>query len=149
MLNVTAVSERQLALVADRCDFIKDGLKNLQKSDARARVFLGSYYETVLSKFIIPLNVRLVENNLSRADLIENQNNFATAKSTFAIDFIGYQQDLEELVLIDCRAEPEKFYQKLEIVREKRKVMAKDVIKMRELILENIKQVSALRDELK
>ena len=131
---VQAIGPDQSAAIAEHCDTIKDDLKKVQKEDARARVYLGGYYETILTKFITPLNVRLVENNLSSAGLVENQNNFAGAKTLFSNDYITYQQGLEELVGMDCKQEPEKFYDKLTTVRQKRKIMVQDVLKMRNLI---------------
>ena len=145
---VQAISPNQSAAIVEHCDTIKDELKKVQKEDARVRVYLGGYYETILTKFITPLNVRLVENNLSSAGLVENQNNFAGTKTLFANDFIAYQQGLEELVGLDCRQEPEKFYDKLTTVRQKRKIMVQDVLKMRNLISEHVRLVEGLRGKV-
>lgn len=139
--------ERNVA-IAKHCEAIKDNLRVVQKSDARARVHLGGRYETILSRFIMPLNVRLVENNLSNAELVENQNNFATAKSTFTNDYISYQQSLEELVNMDCKNNADKFYEKIIKVRQKRKTMEQDVLKIRNLISKNLKLVKSVEDKL-
>lgn len=145
---VQAISPNQSAAIVEHCDTIKDELKKVQKEDARVRVYLGGYYETILTKFITPLNVRLVENNLSSAGLVENQNNFAGTKTLFANDFIAYQQGLEELVGLDCKQEPEKFYDKLTTVRQKRKIMVQDVLKMRNLISEHVRLVEGLKGKV-
>ena len=135
-------------IIVKRCDVIHENLKKVQKEDSKVRVYLGGYYETILTKFITPLNVRLVENNLSSAGLVENQNKFATSKATFASDFIVYQQGLEELVGMDCKEKPEEFYDKLVVVRQKRKMMAQDVLKMRSLISEHIRLVEGLKGKV-
>lgn len=147
-INAMAISEGQKNAIIDNCDKIKDSLKNVQKSDAKARVFLGSHYETILSKYMTSLNVRLVENNISRPILLDNQNDLAKTKDSFSTLFVDYQKDLEELVAMDCRAEPEKFYEKLEIVRTKRKNVASSVLKMRESALKNVKLVKELKESL-
>lgn len=147
-LPVSAITEEQSGVIVRRCDTIKDDLKKVQKEDARVRVYLGGHYETILSKFITPLNVRLVENNLSSAGLVENQNDFAASKTIFANDFVNYQQGLEELVGIDCKEKPEEFYDKLVTVRQKRKTMVQDVLKMRSLISEHVKLVEGLKSRL-
>lgn len=146
--NVGAVTDNQKEAVVEKCDVIHDDLKKVQKEDARVRVYLGGYYETILSKYITPLNVRLVENNLSSAGFVENQNKFASERATFSNDFIVYQKGLEELVGMDCKTEPERFYDKLVIVQQKRKMMAQDVLKMRDLISEHIKLVMGLRSKV-
>lgn len=146
--GVMALSGAQKNAISDHCDEMKDDLKKVQKDDARARVHLGSVYETILSKFIMPLNVRMVENGLSNADLVENQNNFSKAKAVFSDDYVNYQQKLEELVLVDCKKEPEDFYEKLVKVRQRRKVVDQDVVKLRELITQHIKLVTEARTKI-
>ena len=140
-----ALTKSQEEAIVERCNTIKDGLKKIQKEDARTRVYLGGYYEAILSKFIMPLNVRLVENSLAEVALTENQNNFATTKKAFNDDYISYQQGLEELVLMDCKTEPEKFYEKLVSVRGKRKTVNKDVLKLKELMEKHVKLVEGLK----
>lgn len=147
-LPVNAISDSQKSAIEKNCETIRDDLKKVQKEDARTRVYLGGYYETILTKFITPLNVRLVENNLSSADLVENQNKFAKAKTTFADDFVNYQKGLEELVGMDCKEEPEEFYNKLTVVRQKRKLMVQDTLKMRNLISEHIKLATNLKGKV-
>lgn len=143
-----AITENQEKMIVSKCSEMKEQLKTVQKNDARARVHLGGRYETILTKFIMPLNVRLVENNLSSAELIENQNNFAETKNLFSNDYINYQQGLEELVAIDCKNEPKVFYDKLEKVRQKRKIVEQDTLKLRNLLSRHLKMVAELRSKL-
>lgn len=145
---VFAISEEQEILIKKQCGTIKDDLKTVQYADSRARVYLGRHYETILSKYITPLNMRLVENNLSDNALIDNQDNFAKARSVFIIDFIEYQKALEELVGVNCKTEPEKFYDDLVVVRGKRKAVANDVASLKKLINEQIKLSIKLKERL-
>lgn len=147
-LPVNAISENQKNAIVDNCENIKVDLKKVQKNDARARIALGSRYETVLANFITPLNVRLVENGLSDANFIENQNDFSDSKITFNNDYIKYQQELEELIALDCKDKPDKFYEKLEKVRQNRKIMEQDVLKMRSLITQHVKIVTEVRGKI-
>lgn len=147
-LTAEAISDTQKGAIIDHCLLIRENLGNVQKSDAKVRVYLGGYYESILSKFIVPLNVRLVENNLSNAGFVENQNGIADTKTLFSNDFVSYQQDLEELVMMDCKQEPEKFYEKLEKVRQKRKIVEQDVLKMRSLFSEHVRLVNQLEGKL-
>ena len=146
--NASAITSGEKDSIMDYCQTIKDNLSKVQKIDARTRVYLGGYFETVLSKFIMPLNVRIVENNLSDPLMIENQTKMAEAKSVFSNDYVTYQKNLEELVGIDCKAEPEKFYDKLVSVRKKRKIVEQDVMKMRSLVSEHVKLVNGLKGKI-
>lgn len=142
------LSDAQKDIIMDNCDTIKDTLKSLQKTDSRTRVYLGRYFETVLGNFIIPLNLRLVENNISNNKLMDNQTNFAARRERFNSDFIVYQQALEELVNINCKSEPVRFYEKLQVVREKRQAVNKDVNKLKALTNEQVKLTEELKNEL-
>lgn len=146
--DASAISDTQRHVIQDHCDSIKEVLKNIQKDDSRARVYLGAYYEAIITKFVTPLNVRLVENNLSSAGLVENQNKLANARGVFTNNFVTYQQGLEELVLMDCKSEPQQFYDKLEKVRQQRKKVAQDTQQVRSLITDHIKLVKQLKESL-
>jgi hypothetical protein len=147
-LPVMAISEPQEEAIINQCDSIKTNLRVVQRNDSKARVFLGAYYETILFRYITPLNVKLVEKSLSNADFVENQNEFADTKAIFMNDFTKYQKMLEDLVAIDCKKEPERFYNELVDVRKRRKTMEQDVLKMRQLISEHIKLVNGLEGKL-
>lgn len=148
VLPVNAISENQKKVVGERCDAIQDVLRGVQRKDARTRVYLGEYYDAILEKFIKPLNVRLVENDLSSAELVENQNDFANTKTLFADDFVSYQQELEALVLVDCTKQPEEFVKALTKVRQKRKIVEQDVLQMRNLLSKHVKLANQLKGKL-
>ena len=145
---VSAITEEQSSAISDGCTSIHNTLKTIQSQDSRTRVYLGGYYEKFLSKFITPLNLRLVKNNLPSAELTANQTSFATARADFVDDFIDYQKSLEDLLAINCKTEPAAFYDKLKIVREKRETMAKDVTRLKGLISSHIKTVEKMKEEL-
>lgn len=149
VFQVSAISDEQKNAIVDYCNAITTSLKTVQRDDARARVYLGGKYETILTKFIMPLNVRLVENSLSDVSLIENQNNFAEKKKSFVNDYVSYQKGLEELVLMDCRENPEGFYEKLTSVRKKRKKVGQEVSEMDALMKEHVKLVKELMKKVK
>ena len=147
-LPVSAIAKNQEEAISDHCESIRNSLKTIQKNDAKARVHLGGRYETILNKFLMPLNVRLVENNLPSAELAENQNDFASTKAIFASDYIEYQQKLEELVAMDCKNQPAEFYEKLIKVRQKRKTMEQDVLRLRTLLTKQINIVTSLMSKV-
>lgn len=143
-----AITEAQSNAISDGCTSIHNTLKTIQSQDSRTRVYLGGYYEKFLSKFIIPLNLRLIKNNLSDTELTNIQSSFAIAREDFTDDFIDYQKSLEELLTINCKTEPSAFYDKLKIVREKRETMAKDVTRLKSLISTHIKVVETVKENL-
>lgn len=147
ILSVVAVGEEGMLMKAN-CENVVNNLKIVQREDAKARVYLGAYFEEILNDYIKPFNVALVENDLSSAKFVDNQNEFATARVTFANDFTKYQKMLEELVAMDCKNDPDKFYNELVDVRQRRKAMEQDVLKLRRLISEHIALVDGVKGKL-
>lgn len=149
---VKAISENGLSTISNNCEQIKTALRNVQHSDSRTRVYIGGYYEKFLSKFIKPLNLRLVNNNVEPSEvtnnLISNQNSFATAQINFKDDFIEYQKLLEELINSDCKNHPQDFYNLLVTVRDKRQTMVSDITKATELMQRHIELVNQLKGTL-
>ena len=148
-VSAAELSSVQKTSIIDNCSAIKDSLHAVQREDSRIRVYLGRYYESILTKFVTPLNVRLVENSISDTALIANQEQFVDRRTVFISDYIVYQQALEDLVSTDCKSEPQKFYDKLVITREKRETVNQDVAKMSEVTNRQVKLVTKLKDELK
>lgn len=143
------LSESQSAKITTSCSTIRQSLKNLQRTDAHARTYFGAIYETVFTKYLKPLNLRLVRNDLSSSTLLEVQTSIATARTDFSNDFIDYSKSLEELIAIDCRLEPETFYQKLLTVREKRARVASDIKTLNRFLTSTVKSVEELKESLK
>lgn len=143
------LTKEQSAQLSETCGTIRQNLKNLQRTDSRTRTYFGAIYETVSTKFLKPMNLRLVNNDLSNSDLIDVQTSLASARTDFSDDFITYSKSLEELIAIDCRLEPDHFYQKLLETREKRARVAADVKTLNNLLTSIVKNTEQLKESLK
>lgn len=148
MVDADASDVAKYKNITKNCVEIHDKLVSLQHDDSRARVYLGRHYELILTDFVKPLNVWLVENSLSAGDFVENQNNLVAVRADFVSDYVNYQKRLEDLVAMDCASEPEKFYDTLKEVRAKRKIVEQDVKEMRTLISGHMKLVVGLEKKL-
>ena len=132
--------------ISENCGAIKETLVNLQHADSRARVYLGRYYETVLNTYIVPLNLRLVENNIHNNELMENQTAFSSKRQEFVDNYISYQKKLEDLVATNCENDSQRFYEKLLDTRMERKIVARDVVQLRSLVAKQIELVKKLKE---
>ena len=142
------LTTEQKAAIIDHCDVIRKNLQNVQHQDSRMRVYYGRSYETIFSKFIVPLNMRLTENNLLNDNLLNNQTKFAVLRADFSADYVEYQKSLEELVSTNCKDEPERFYELLTQTRLKRQIVNGDVIDIRKVITAQIELVTKLKESL-
>lgn len=143
-----ALKETQIGAISDYCNTIRQILITIQHQDARTRTYLGTHYETILGKMMTPLNSRLVKNEVFAPTLLADQSLFAVTKADFADDFIEYQKMFDDLTNIDCKVKPQEFYQQLEVVREKRKIMAINTKQLRGIITGHLDHLNKLREEL-
>ena len=143
-----AFSQAKLGYLSQYCETIKQNLKRLAVSDSKTRTYFGGIYETLSSKFITPLNVRLVKNNYSLSEFIDLQSSFAESRSKFSTDFIDYSKSLEELTIFDCKSNPEDFYSKLEQTRTKRETLRKDLKSLNSLLKKHIALVEEFKGGL-
>ena len=143
---VEGLSAVQRDAVSQNCSNIKQSLIQLQKVDSRTRTYLGTTYETILTRFIVPLNLRLVKNN--RPSLPTIQSNFTSEQVKFRDSYTDYMRELESLIGIDCRVQPDDFYARLEVVREKRFVLRETTVRLAELADEQYRIVLDLRSSL-
>ena len=138
----------KIARITQYCETIKSNFKRLAVSDAKTRTYYGGIYETVFSKYITPLNLRLIKNNYSLSEFIELQSSFNSARSKFSVDYIDYSKSLEELSAFDCKNNPSEFYEKLELAREKRAVLKTDIETLNSLLKTHISLVKDLKGSL-
>lgn len=151
-LNLTAVESSSALSDAERdsimqnCPAIRQSLSRLQKADSKVRTYLGTSYETIATKFITPLNLRLVKNN--RATLSDIQADFTSQQSHFRDAYTTYMRDLESLIAVDCQSHPDEFYDRLIEVRKKRATLHDSAIKMSRLAHAQYDAVLKLRNSL-
>lgn len=143
-----ALSAKQEGAISTNCGSIQQTLKQLAKSDSSTRVFLGTAYENILSRFITPLNLRLVKNNQPSTKLTSIQSKFISERGTFNNNFTSYMQQLEELTATDCKKQPDVFYEKLEKTRAKRAELQKSVLELNSLLHDQIDAVDQLKESL-
>ena len=145
---IDSLTDGQKHAIVDYCDEIHENLEKVRRKDQQTRVYLGWIYETILGKFLKPLNHRLVDNSMPGFGLDENQSRFAEEQKKFRDDYVLYQQALEETILANCKENPAEFYEKLASARVKRSVVSADVKKLRKLVAEQITIVTNLRESL-
>ena len=138
----------RLKAITSNCSDIKYALTQLQRVDSRTRTYLGTSYETISSRFITPLNLRLERNNRPSEQLLNIQSEFLTTHSNFRLAYTDYMRDLESLITIDCTNQPEEFYKQLESTRTKRAALQTIVKKLNALANEQYKSFVELEKKL-
>ena len=152
-MQVSAVEHRELSdseigAISQNCASIKIHLQRVQKDDAKNRVNLGSQYETIATNLMLNLNLRLVKNGIANPYLTEQQSTFASERTRFKDDFIGYSQEFENLLSINCKEEPVKFYRQLELVREKRADIKASMDRLNDILVVHRQSILELKENL-
>lgn len=147
-VSAAELTPEKIGLIHLNCNSAKIQLKRLQKVDSRIRVDLGGHYETLLTNFMTNLNLRLVKNSIYNNNLINSQSEFSSARDRLKDDFIVYSQTLDDTISIDCKAQPEKFYNSLEKTREARKKLNDDYYKNNEILEQHKAYVRELMEVL-
>ncbi len=143
---VEGLSERQQGAISQNCSTIQQSLSQLQKIDSRTRTYLGTTYETIANRFIIPLNLRLVKNNQPTLSGIQTE--FTLEQAKFRDAYTDYMRELESLIVCDCKNHPDEFYQKLVTTREKRAILRTTTEKLSTLSSQQYSAVLDLRSRL-
>ncbi|MBQ6127920.1 hypothetical protein IJI69_04540 [Candidatus Saccharibacteria bacterium] len=144
----SAISEEQKGAIVQNCASIKQSLRTLQRTDARSRSYLGSAYETILSKFIAPLNLRLINTNQPNANLTTIHSSIIDTRKNFITEYTTYSQALEDLVASDCYNHPEEFYDKLLDTKKKRANVSTTTTNLRNLLSEYLTGVRKLKSTM-
>ncbi len=145
VFSEVALTEAEKSYLIQNCDTLKTGLKRLAVSDSKTRTYFGGIYETISSKYIIPLNLRLVKNNYSFPELTSLQSSVASSRAKFSSDFIAYSKSLEDLIATDCKTSPETFYEKLIKTRSARSLVKSDLESLNELLKSHYSLVKNLK----
>lgn len=143
---VEGISELQRGAISQNCATIQQALGQLQKVDSRTRTYLGTTYETIANRFITPLNLRLVKNNLPTLSSI--QADFSLEQVKFRNAYTDYMRELETLIVMDCTTKPDEFYGRLVIVREKRAILRETTVSLANLADQQYAAVEDLRSRL-
>ena len=146
--NADKPTDEQIENIQSNCNSIKDSLKRVQKIDSKTRVTLGTTYQSILKKYITPLNNRFVNNNNLNQDLMNLQIDIANDYENFRSSFIDYSKQMEELIAIDCKENPNEFYSKLAKTRASRKNLNDYALKVNSNITKHIDLVTKLKDSM-
>lgn len=140
--------QTRLNKISQNCSSIKVQLRQIQKNDTKNRVQLGSYFESINTNLMLNLNLRLVKNNLANSDLAAMQSAFASERERFKNDYIGYSQELEALLNIDCKANPTDFSKQLNKTRTKRTAVHESIARLYEILNKHKATVEELKEAL-
>ncbi len=145
--NAIDLDDDRIGAISQNCSIIKERLRRIESAGARSRVYLGTQYESIYSGLMSNLSLRLMRNGIANQDIADQQATFKSERERFRNDFIGYSQELKNLIAMDCRNNPQDFYRQLEKTRTKREDITKSIRRMNDIIEEHRETVIGLRNK--
>lgn len=145
--NAINLDDDRIGAISQNCSIIKERLRRIESAGARSRVYLGTQYESIYSGLMSNLSLRLMRNGIANQDIADQQATFKSERERFRNDFIGYSQELKNLIAMDCRNNPQDFYRQLKKTRIKREDITKSIRRMNDIIKEHRETVIGLRNK--
>lgn len=125
--ETTAISQAQSEAITSNCTTLKATLTQLHSNDALLRVNAGQTYESILTKLMKRFNERVAYNNMDHSGLDTVALNFETTLNVFRSDYVTYEQQLSEVMDIDCSTSPQGFYDAVMLTKTYRSKVREDV----------------------
>jgi uncharacterized protein YozE (UPF0346 family) len=145
----TELTASQRQAIQQDCESIKADLTQLHARDALLRVNMGQHYELISTRLISRFNARLVANGLEAGRFITVSDDYTVNLSLFRASYQEYERDLTALLRINCRENPESFYESLLTVRDSRLVVHSNVVELNKNLSTYGEFVDALDKEIR
>lgn len=129
-----ALSSSQIELISAYCTESRGHLERLRSADALQRVNLGQRYENISMKLMAPLNSRIALAGRDGLELAKTTVEFNQELTSFRKTYLDYDNQIDDIIRMDCKKYPVEFYQQLEAAREKRQELSDSVGKINQLI---------------
>ena len=106
-------------VIKANCQAVQSVLSQIEKTDAALRINRGRVYNEIMDLFYA-MNARLASNKISAANLVTITSDFDSELTHFRSDYNTYDDELNELISMQCQEKPADFYNQLEEVRSLR-----------------------------
>lgn len=146
------LTDEHIASIRVSCADAKQGILQVQRTEAVTRVNRGREYEDVL-KLLAAFNSRVVLNKLDAPLLTSTTSKMQTKFADFQRHYLAYANRLDDTLEINCKEAPVSFYDNLTAAREARALVASDIREMSRLLdqyqqgLNEMKTILAEREE--
>lgn len=140
--------EHRSHIVAN-CATIKSTLTRIHTNDGPTYVNRNQTYFSISDKLIARFNGRLALSSYDMTQFSRLARDYNAALSSFRIIFGRYDDSMKDLLKIDCKKQPQEFYDAVLAARERRNELHEAVARINTMIDQYGQAVTALDGELK
>lgn len=130
----TAMSDAHVEKIRTNCVSTQNTLNRLHAADALLRVNRGQAYESISVKLMASMNSRIALNRLDGRDMLNIAVTYEKELADFRTSYQTYEQNMTQLLKIDCVKQPVTFYDKVAVVRQQRVSVHDHVVKLHQYI---------------
>ena len=138
LVGLGCVTSPVLAIPSDEaikasCQSAQSVLNQVEKADAALRINRGRVYNEVIDLFYA-MNARLAANRVAATDLVAITSDFDQSLTKFRTDYNAYDDQLGDLISMQCTEHPSDFYDQLTKVRDLRSQLDDDTDHLDQLL---------------
>lgn len=141
------LTQSHIAHVRSNCLTAVSSLDQLHRTDALLRVNRGQLYESISTRLMSRLNSRVALNRLDASKLTVASSNYEKALKSFREHYINYERQLNSTININCREQPQRFYDMVVETGKRRQRVNVDVRQIHRYLDDYNKAFAALRSE--
>lgn len=120
------LSSSALQALRQNCVGAQVSLQRIQQSEKPTRINRGYLYDRSL-KLMTSLNSRIAFNNIESPELFNLTTRYQESLKSFAEEYTKYDDQLSDLIALDCTQNPSQFYDMLAETRRLRSDLTKTI----------------------
>ena len=140
-----ALEKSKEDVIRTNCRPVQSILNQLEKVDAALRINRGRLYNDVIN-LLYAMNARLANNHITAPKMVSTTSKIEQLVKQFREDYPTYDDNLTELIKMDCQKSPGLFYDRLVKFRQGRANLGHLVGKIDDLIREYSQQFNQFKD---
>lgn len=130
------MTDAHIQRIKQNCRAASRTIQQMHVNDGPLRVNRGQVYDSVSSKLMTPLNSRLIVNKLDASSLVKLTAQYDKALTDFRESYKKYDNQVSNVLKIDCAKQPVSFYDAVAEARKQRGTVHGHVVRLHELIKE-------------
>lgn len=130
----TPMTEAHVARIRANCVEAQSALTQIHQSDVLMRINRGQLYEQISTKLMAPLNSRIALNRLDSADLVSTTARYEKQLGSFRNVYQSYDQAMNDVLKMNCTAQPVAFFDAVGDARAKRKKVYEATVTLQQAI---------------
>lgn len=144
----TQMTDAHMQRIQQNCGEALSTIQRLHTNDGPLRVNRGQSYDSISTKLMSRMNSRLALNKLDGSSLVKITAKYDQELAAFRTNYKKYDDQMSNILQIDCRRQPVSFYDAVNKARELREQVHQNTVILNKYIIEYETEFIAIKDQL-